>query len=107
MKYVIVVFAGILLLAGQAFGAEDTALQSQKDKVSYTIGIYSGKNLKRQLIDIDTDMMAKGLKDSLSGGKTLLTDQEMQEVMAAFKKEHGGQATGNPQGHGGKEQEGG
>jgi len=87
MKSVIVVFTGILLLAGQAFGAEDTVLLSQKDKVSYIIGIYSGKNLKRQLIDIDLAIMAKGLKDSLSGGKTLLTDQEMKEVMAAFQKE--------------------
>jgi len=87
MKSIIAVFAGILLLAGQTFGAEDTALQSQKDKVSYIIGIYSGKNLKKQLIDIDLAIMAQGLKDSLSGGKMLLTDQEMKEVMAVFQKE--------------------
>ena len=87
MKSVFVVFAGILLLAGQAFGAEDTVLQSQKDKVSYTIGVYSGKNLKQQSVDVDPDIMVKGIKDSLSGGKTLLTDQEMQEVMTAFQKD--------------------
>ena len=87
MKSVFVVFAGILLLAGQAFGAENTALQSQKDKVSYAIGVYSGKNLKQQSVDVDADIMVKGIKDGLSGGKTLLTDQEMQEVMTAFQKE--------------------
>ena len=87
MKSVFVVLAGILLLAGQAFGAEETTLKSQKDKVSYTIGVYSGNNLKQQSIDVDPDIMVKGIKDSLSGEKTLLTDQEMQEVMAAFQKE--------------------
>jgi len=87
MKSVFVVFAGILLLAGQVFGAEDTALTSQRDKVSYTIGVYSGNNLKQQSVDIDPDIMAKGIKDSLSGGKTLLTDQEMREVMSAFQKD--------------------
>jgi len=87
MKSVFVVFAGILLLAGQVFGAEDTALTSQRDKVSYTIGVYSGNNLKQQSVDIDPDIMMKGIKDSLSGGKTLLTDQEMREVMSAFQKE--------------------
>jgi|WetSurMetagenome_2_1015567.scaffolds.fasta_scaffold204232_2 FKBP-type peptidyl-prolyl cis-trans isomerase FklB len=87
MKSVFVVFTGILLLAGQAFGAADTVLKNQKDKVSYTIGVYSGKNLKQQSVDIDPDIMVKGLKDSLSGGKTLLTDQEMQEVMAVFQKD--------------------
>ena len=86
MKSALVV-AGILLLAGPVLGAEDMALKSQKDKVSYTIGIQSGNNLKQQSIDIDPDIMAKGIKDSLSGGKLLLTDQEMREVMTAFQKE--------------------
>jgi FKBP-type peptidyl-prolyl cis-trans isomerase FklB len=87
MKPVFILLAGILFLAGQSFGADDTILQSQKDKVSYTIGLFSGKNLRRKFIDIDPDIMGKGIKDSLSGGKMLLTDQEMQEVMAAFQKE--------------------
>jgi FKBP-type peptidyl-prolyl cis-trans isomerase FklB len=87
MKSAFAVFAGILLLAGQVYGAEDTALKSQRDKVSYTIGVYSGNNLKQQAIDIDPDIMVKGIKDSLSGEKALLTDQEMREVMSAFQKD--------------------
>jgi FKBP-type peptidyl-prolyl cis-trans isomerase FklB len=87
MKSVFVVFAGIILLASHVFGADDALLKSQKDKVSYTIGVYSGKNLKQQSVDIDPDIMAKGIKDSLSEGKTLLTDQEMREVMSVFQKE--------------------
>jgi FKBP-type peptidyl-prolyl cis-trans isomerase FklB len=80
-------FAGIILLAGQAFGADDQPLTSPKDKLSYTIGVSSGINLKRQSIDVDPDIMAKGLKDSFSGGKFLLTDEEMREVMMTLQKE--------------------
>ncbi|MEI7672167.1 MAG: FKBP-type peptidyl-prolyl cis-trans isomerase [Deltaproteobacteria bacterium] len=87
MKSVFAVFAGIMLLAVQAFGADDALLKSQKDKVSYTIGVYSGNNLKQQSVDVDLDIMAKGLKDSLSGGAMLLTDQEMKDAMTAFQKE--------------------
>ena len=87
MKSVFAVFTGIILLIGQAFGADDQFLKSQKDKVSYTLGISSGNNLKRQSIDIDLDIMAKGLKDGLFGGTTLLTDQEMLEVITDFRKE--------------------
>jgi FKBP-type peptidyl-prolyl cis-trans isomerase len=87
MKSAIIVFAGILLLAGQALGADDALLKSQKDKVSYTIGVYTGNNLKQQSIDIDTDIMVKGIKDSLSGGKMLLTNQELREAMAVFQKD--------------------
>ncbi|MBN2438554.1 MAG: FKBP-type peptidyl-prolyl cis-trans isomerase [Deltaproteobacteria bacterium] len=87
MKSIFVVFAAVLLLTGPAFGADETVFKSQKDKVSYTIGVYSGKNLKQQSIDVDPEIMIKGIKDGLSGDKTLLTDQEMQEAMTAFQKE--------------------
>jgi FKBP-type peptidyl-prolyl cis-trans isomerase FklB len=87
MKSGFLVVAGIILLAGQVFGADDALLKSQKDKVSYAIGVFSGNGLKQQSIDVDPDIMARGIKDSLSESKTLLTDQEMREVMSAFQKD--------------------
>jgi FKBP-type peptidyl-prolyl cis-trans isomerase FklB len=87
MKSTFAVMVGVLLLVSQAFGAEDTLLKNQRDKVSYTLGVYSGKNLKQQSIDIDPDIMVKGMKDSLSGAQTLLTEEEMREVMKAFQNE--------------------
>jgi FKBP-type peptidyl-prolyl cis-trans isomerase len=87
MKSVCAIFAIVLFLAGQAFGADKVALKSQKDKLSYAIGVSSGKNLKKQSVDIDPDIMMQGLKDGLSGGKTLLTDQEMGKLMTAFQME--------------------
>lgn len=66
---------------------EKPALKNQKEKISYIIGVDIGNNLKRQSIDIDPDILAKGIKDILSGGKTLLTDQEVSETMVAFQKE--------------------
>jgi FKBP-type peptidyl-prolyl cis-trans isomerase len=87
MKSVFAVFAGIILLAGPASGSDNELLKSQRDKVSYTIGVSSGHNLKQQSIDIDPDIMARGLKDSLSEGKLLLTDQEMREAMTTFQKD--------------------
>jgi FKBP-type peptidyl-prolyl cis-trans isomerase len=87
MKSIFVAFAAVLLLAGPVSGADEMILKSQKDKVSYTIGVFSGKNLKQQTVDVNPDIMMKGVKDALSGGKLLLTDQEMQEVMTALQKD--------------------
>jgi FKBP-type peptidyl-prolyl cis-trans isomerase FklB len=87
MKAVLVGLAIIFLLADQVLGASDPALKNQKDKLSYTIGVSTGKNLKKQFVDIDLDMMMKGLKDGLSGGKTLLTGKEMDEVMNALQND--------------------
>ena len=78
---------GILFLVSQVYAEESLVLKNQKDKVSYSIGMALGKDFKRQLIDIDSDILAKGFKDAFTGGKTLLTDQEVNETMVAFQKE--------------------
>ncbi len=78
---------GIALLTSQASAEEKTALKSEKEKVSYVIGVNIGRNLKAQSVDVDPDMILKGLKDATSGGKLLMTDDEMKETMTAFQKE--------------------
>src|SRR5271157_5373422 len=56
-------------------------LKTQKDKVSYAIGMSVAKNLQRQSLDVDPAILMQGLKDTLAGGKTLLTEQEAQTVL--------------------------
>jgi FKBP-type peptidyl-prolyl cis-trans isomerase len=92
MKSVFAVLAALVLSTGSALGAADSPLadsplKDQRDKVSYTIGVYTGNNLKSQSVDVDPELIARGIKDSLTGDKVLLTNQEMQDVMAAFQKE--------------------
>jgi FKBP-type peptidyl-prolyl cis-trans isomerase len=87
MRFVAIMVIGMLVLAGQAYGADESALKSDKDKLSYTFGANFGKSLKQQEIEINTDIFIKGMKDGLSGGKMVLTDQEMKETMTSFQKE--------------------
>ena len=87
MKLGVLAGIGILFLVSQVYGEENLVLKNQKDKVSYSIGMEMGKNLKMQSIDIDADILAKGIHDAFSGGKALLTDQEVRETMTAFQKE--------------------
>ncbi|HEY7528480.1 MAG TPA: FKBP-type peptidyl-prolyl cis-trans isomerase [Candidatus Deferrimicrobiaceae bacterium] len=82
----IAVFA-VVLFAGQAFGEEAVVLKTQKDKVSYGIGMNIGKNLQRDAVDVDADLLSRGLKDALSGGKTLMTEEEYKATMTALQKE--------------------
>ena len=87
MKLVSMLVIGMLVLAGQVYGADDGTLKSDKDKLSYTFGANFGKSLKQQEIEINTDIFIKGMKDGLSGGKMLLTDQEMKDTMTSFQKD--------------------
>jgi FKBP-type peptidyl-prolyl cis-trans isomerase FklB len=74
-------------LSGAAFAADAPALKSDKEKISYSIGMDIGGNLKRQSIDVDPDALAKGIKDSYTGGKTLLTDEEARQAILDFQKQ--------------------
>ena len=75
------------LLSVSAYAAEKADLKTQKDKVSYSIGLDIGKNLKDQSIEIDPKMLAEGVQDAISGGKRLLTEEEVKGVMMAFQQE--------------------
>ena len=66
---------------------ETGPLKDQKDKVSYSIGLDIGTTLKRQLIDVNESLLDQGIKDGLSGGKPLLTDEQVKEVMSTFQKD--------------------
>lgn len=62
-------------------------LKDLKSKVSYGLGLNMGKNFKAQSIDIDPELVFKGLKDAMGGGKALLTDVEIGEAMKAFQQQ--------------------
>jgi FKBP-type peptidyl-prolyl cis-trans isomerase FklB len=83
----IAVAAGILLMANVSFAKEDAVLKDEKDRLSYAIGMDIGNGLKRQNIDLNPEIVAQGIWDSLSGEKTLMTEQEYRDTMNAFKQE--------------------
>jgi FKBP-type peptidyl-prolyl cis-trans isomerase FklB len=62
-------------------------LQTPKDKLSYAIGMNFGASLRKQSVEVDTNILVRGLKDSLAGGKTLLTDDESRAVIAELQAE--------------------
>ena len=76
-----------LFLAGGIDEAEAKKLKTEKDKVSYSIGLDIGKNFKNQAMDIDTEIFILGLRDALSDKKALLTDEEVREVLSNLQKE--------------------
>lgn len=77
-----------LVLAASAQDAK-TALETQKQKVGYAIGMNIGSSFKKQSLELDFDTLIKGLKDGYTGGKSALTEEQIQEVMATLQKEMG------------------
>ena len=70
-----------------AKAAATLVLTTDKQKASYAIGMNVGSSIRRQSVDVDPDILARGLKDSLAGGKTLLTDDEAKAALTALQAE--------------------
>lgn len=71
----------------QPVAAKTVVPTVDKGKASYSIGVDLGTNFKSQGIEVDTDMLAKGLKDALSGGQLMMTKQEMVDTLTALQKQ--------------------
>jgi FKBP-type peptidyl-prolyl cis-trans isomerase FklB len=61
-------------------------LGSDKARASYAIGMSLGRTFQNQGLEVDTDVLARGVKDTLSGGATLLTQQEMRDTITEVQK---------------------
>jgi FKBP-type peptidyl-prolyl cis-trans isomerase len=67
--------------------AAPLTLKTQKDKASYALGMNFGTGLRKQSIDIDPAILARGLRDSFSNGKTLLTEDEAKAVLTLLQSD--------------------
>jgi len=65
--------------------AAPLVLKTEKDKASYAIGMNMGKGMQKQGVEIDPAILARGLKDALAGGKTLMTDEEAKAALTALQ----------------------
>jgi FKBP-type peptidyl-prolyl cis-trans isomerase FklB len=77
--------------ATAAKGPAPLTLKTQKEKFSYALGMSQGKrlgeSLRKQSVPFDPAILARGMKDGMAGGKTLLTEQEAQATMDEMRKD--------------------
>jgi FKBP-type peptidyl-prolyl cis-trans isomerase len=62
-------------------------LKTQKDKVSYAIGLNIGKSFRKDSVDVNSAVFARGVKDAITGAKPLLTDEELKAVLTELQAE--------------------
>lgn len=75
------------ILAAQAGAAQDPVLKTRKDKVSYAMAVGMARTAQRQGVEIDVAVFTRGMYDALQGGKLLMTQEEMKEVLRGVAAE--------------------
>ncbi len=87
MKVRLAIIACMFAAANLAFAAEKTELKTQKDKLSYAIGLDMGNSLKKNGLDVDPNIVVLGIKDALAGTTPLMTNEEVKAVIMAVQKD--------------------
>lgn len=86
MKRTVLVGLALGMSLSLALGQE-VKLESQKDKTSYALGMNMGTNLKRQEVEVNLELLVRGIKDALSGSESLLNDDQMRETFQTLQTE--------------------
>ncbi|HXP59112.1 MAG TPA: FKBP-type peptidyl-prolyl cis-trans isomerase N-terminal domain-containing protein [Dongiaceae bacterium] len=58
--------------------------KDQKELMSYSIGMSIGKTIKQGMIDLDLDVLAGAMRESVNGGTMRLTDDQMGQGTRAY-----------------------
>jgi FKBP-type peptidyl-prolyl cis-trans isomerase FklB len=66
--------------------APSSAFKTDKDKVSYSLGVDIGRTLQRLQLDLNEEVLSQGIGDVLGGKPMAMTDQELQETLQAFQQ---------------------
>jgi len=86
MKYLVFAALSLMLIACQGNTQEKVELKTQKDSVSYSIGLDVGRNLKKQFVEVNTAALARGIADVIDSTKPMLSEEQVQSVMMAFQQ---------------------
>jgi FKBP-type peptidyl-prolyl cis-trans isomerase FklB len=87
MKKLIAVALVLSIFGSMVIAQKKGTPKTKKEKVSYSIGVNIGKNMKTQGIDLDQGLLTQGIKDGLNSSKTAMSDKDMEAAMTAFQQE--------------------
>lgn len=62
-------------------------MQTKREKVSYCIGLESGRNIATQFKDIDHELLKKGFTDALAGRTPSLDRGEIESILTALQRQ--------------------
>lgn len=79
-------FLVVAFLSGIGLAGEPRELKGEKERINYSIGYQIGGDFKRQGVELDPDLLVKGIRDAVDGAEPRIPAQEMRETLVGLKK---------------------
>ena len=86
MKRTAIIFLGLTLISGHGWAAGDLDLNDEKIRSSYSVGYQVGGDFIRQGMEINPEVLIKGVQDALSGTEPVMSEQEMRQTLVDLQK---------------------
>ena len=67
--------------------SQPLVLKTDKEKLSYAIGMNIGQSMKKDSLDIDPAILSRAIKDAVTGSKPAMTEEEARTIVTAFRTE--------------------
>jgi len=86
MKQLAIVFSGLLMFSGPCWAAGDLDLSDERIKTSYSVGYQVGGDFKRQNMEINPEILVRGIQDALKNAEPAMTEEEMRQTLVDLQK---------------------
>lgn len=86
MKKLFIAVLSVMLLSGVCAATPNLDLKDEKVRLSYSVGYQVGGDFKRQGVDINPELLLKGVQDALTGKQPLMAPQEMRSTLVELQK---------------------
>ncbi len=67
--------------------ADPNVFKTDMDKVSYIIGTQIAGNLKKQNVDVNVELLVRGIRETLAGQTSPFGEEEQKAIMMAFQQQ--------------------
>lgn len=92
MQHFVMIVLLVMLVPTLGISADCPELKNENDKINYSVGHQVGRDLLRQKVEVDEQLLLKGILDAIKGSEPLMKPDDMIKTLAALKerivKEH-------------------
>ena len=90
----LIAVCALIGIAASALAGEAAKPKTLEEKISYCLGLNIGRSMKEQEVELDLDLLMRGMRDALEGTESAMTEDEVRETMLAFQKQMKSRAAG-------------
>jgi FKBP-type peptidyl-prolyl cis-trans isomerase FklB len=91
------VVLAIAMLAAGCAGNDETLPGEPGSRISYSIGYQIGGDFRRQDVDIDPEIVLRGIEDAMAGGEPRMQVEEMQSALVELQRRTKAEDRATPQ----------